>query len=93
MHGEADSLHLLKKREKEVSLARARDHLDVTKKNFMPRKKTPTKYKSIEDSINGDLNDVNLRLLNVNNTFVSTRKSEKGPMVDEPSQVKERSEA
>ena len=88
MHGEADTLHLLKTREKEISLARARDHLDVTRKHFMPRKKTPTKYSSIEDSINGDLNDVNLKFLNVNDTFVSTRKSEKGPMLDEPTQVK-----
>ena len=93
MHGEADTLHLLKTREKEISLARARDHLDVTRKNFLPRKKTPPKYGAIEDSITGDLNEVNLKFLNVNNTFVMTRKSEKGPFTEEPKEVKEKSEA
>lgn len=39
MHGQADTFHLLDQSEKQEVLQKARNHLDVTRKNFMKHRK------------------------------------------------------
>ena len=73
MHGQADTLHLLEAKEKGEVIGQARNHLNVTKKDFRKARKpqTPSKYQSIENSINDDP----YASINVRAEFVNTHKS------------------
>ena len=75
MHGEADTFHLLEPSEKEEALQKARNHLDVSRKDFNKERmktKTPSKYPQIDNSLNSEVDQVSFT-----GGFVDTHKSSK----------------